>query len=67
MINIIRIIIAVVLIGLLMGKALISGLANLTAWVMTKLAEKDTFKIAVYEFDMDAYYAEHLGDVDIEH
>ena len=67
MINIIRIIIAVVLIGLLMGKGIMDAIVHITAWVTTKLAERGAFKIAVYEFDMAAYYAEHLGDVDIEH
>ncbi|MBR2246045.1 MAG: hypothetical protein IJ880_03315 [Bacilli bacterium] len=67
MTHIMEIIGMVVLIGLLMGKGIMDAIVHITAWVMTKLAERDTFKIAVYEFDMAAYYAEHLGDVDIEH
>ena len=66
MINIIRIIITVVLIGLLMGKALISGLANLTAWVMTKLSEIGYFSISP-KFDYMEFYEAHAGEPDIEH
>lgn len=66
MTHIMEIIGMVVLIGLLMGKGIMDAIVHITAWVMTKLAERDTFKMSM-KLDYDEYFARHMGELDIEH
>ena len=66
MINIIRIIVTVVLIGLLMGKGIMDAIVHITAWVMTKLSEIGYFSISP-KFDYMEFYEAHAGEPDIEH
>lgn len=66
MTDIITTVLGFVLIALIMGKAAVSALAHLIAWVMTRLAEKGYFSI-VRGPTYEEFYAAHCGDLDIEH
>ena len=59
-------IMAILLMGLIMGKAVVSALTHIIAKLMTWLADRGTFRVSngpTYE----EFYAAHSGEVDIEH
>lgn len=58
-------IMGIILVALITGKAVVSALTHITAWVMTKLAERGTFSMS--KFDYMEFYESHAGDIDIEH
>lgn len=58
-------IMAILLMGLIMGKAVVSAIAHLVAWIMNRLADKGTFSMS--KFDYMEFYESHAGDLDIEH
>lgn len=58
-------IMAILLMGLIMGKAIVSALTHLLAWIINRLAERGTFSMS--KFDYMEFYESHAGDLDIEH
>lgn len=64
--DIIITIMAILLMGLIMGKAIVSAVSHVLAWIMTRLAEMGTFNVTPKE-DYVKFYMEHSGTPDIEH
>ena len=61
--DIIMTVAAVVLVGVITGKAVVSAVTHVIAWFMTKLAEKRVFNV-----DIPDYYEFYAhGGTDIEH
>jgi hypothetical protein len=69
MVDIIRTTMALLLVALITGKAVVSALAHLTAWVMSKLAERGVFDVFISDApsNYESFYMAHSGDIDIEH
>lgn len=63
--DIIVTVMAILLMGLIMGKAIVSALTHIIAKLMTWLADKGTFSMS--KFDYMEFYESHAGDLDIEH
>ena len=69
MVDIIRTIMAVLLVALITGKVVVGALAHMTALVMSKLAEKGIFDIHISDepSNYESFYMAHSGEIDIEH
>ena len=69
MVDIIRTTMALLLVALITGKAVVSALAHLTAWIMSKLAEMGVFDVFISDdpSNYESFYMAHAGDIDIEH
>lgn len=64
-IEIVRVIMATMLVGLITGKAIVSAIAHVIAWTMSKLADMGKFDV-MPKVDYMKFYTECNGP-DIEH
>ena len=67
--DIIRTIMALLLVALITGRAMVGALAHLTAWIMSRLAEKGVFDVFISDApsNYESFYMAHSGEIDIEH